>query len=261
MAWLLRRLDPGRAASPAATRCTTAGHVLRLALASVLFLSGLKLLNVAAGELGARRRADRRHDRLRYLGADAAAVEVGRTRSRFRPSCRTSLRLVNRALDVALSAAGLAVAAPVLGAAAAAIKLEDGGPGALPADARRQGRRRLRAAEAADDGRRRREARRRLRRQRGRRAHHARRPRAAAAVARRAAAALERAPRRDEPDRPAADAPLPGRAVHGAPAPAPRREARASPAGRRSTAARRCRGRSGSSSTSGTSSTARRGST
>ena len=35
---------------------------------------------------------------------------------------------MNRALDVALSAVGLAVAAPVLGAAAAAIKLEDGGP-------------------------------------------------------------------------------------------------------------------------------------
>src|SRR4051794_6858411 len=35
---------------------------------------------------------------------------------------------MNRALDIALSAAGLAVAAPVLGAAAAAIKLEDGGP-------------------------------------------------------------------------------------------------------------------------------------
>jgi lipopolysaccharide/colanic/teichoic acid biosynthesis glycosyltransferase len=35
---------------------------------------------------------------------------------------------MNRALDVALSAAGLALAAPVLGAAAAAIKLEDGGP-------------------------------------------------------------------------------------------------------------------------------------
>jgi len=35
---------------------------------------------------------------------------------------------MNRALDVALSAAGLAVAAPVLGAAAAAIKLDDGGP-------------------------------------------------------------------------------------------------------------------------------------
>jgi lipopolysaccharide/colanic/teichoic acid biosynthesis glycosyltransferase len=35
---------------------------------------------------------------------------------------------MNRALDVALSAAGLAVAAPVLGAAAAAIKLEDSGP-------------------------------------------------------------------------------------------------------------------------------------
>ena len=35
---------------------------------------------------------------------------------------------MNRALDVAISAAGLAVAAPVLGAAAAAIKLEDRGP-------------------------------------------------------------------------------------------------------------------------------------
>jgi lipopolysaccharide/colanic/teichoic acid biosynthesis glycosyltransferase len=35
---------------------------------------------------------------------------------------------VNRAFDLVLSAAGLAVAAPVLGAAAAAIKLEDGGP-------------------------------------------------------------------------------------------------------------------------------------
>jgi lipopolysaccharide/colanic/teichoic acid biosynthesis glycosyltransferase len=35
---------------------------------------------------------------------------------------------VNRALDVAGAAAGLVVAAPVLGAAALAIKLEDGGP-------------------------------------------------------------------------------------------------------------------------------------
>jgi lipopolysaccharide/colanic/teichoic acid biosynthesis glycosyltransferase len=35
---------------------------------------------------------------------------------------------VHRSLDLALSALGLAVAAPVLGAAAAAIRLEDGGP-------------------------------------------------------------------------------------------------------------------------------------
>ena len=62
-------------------------------------------------------------------------------------------------------------------------------------------------------------------------------------------------------DRAAADAPLPGRALRRAPAPPARREARASPAGRRSTAARSCPGPSGSSSTSGTSSTARRPST
>ena len=70
---------------------------------------------------------------------------------------------------------------------------------------------------------------------------------------RRAAAALERRARRDGGDRAAADAPLPGRALRRAPAAPPRRASRASPAGRRSTAARRCRGPSGSSSTSGTS--------
>ena len=120
---------------------------------------------------------------------------------------------------------------------------------------------RVRAPEAADDGRRRGAAGCRLGGEPRRSADHASGPRAATALARRAAAALERRARRDEPDRPAADARVPGRAVHAAPAPAARRASRASPAGRRSTAAPRCRGRSGSSSTSGTSRTARRGST
>ena len=56
---------------------------------------------------------------------------------------------------------------------------------------------------------------------------------------------------------PRPDAAGAGRAVHRAPARAPGDQARASPAGRRSTAAPRCRGASGSSSTSTTSSTAR----
>ena len=63
--------------------------------------------------------------------------------------------------------AGLVVDLPLLAVAALAVKLEDRGPGALPPDARRQGRRRLRAAEAADDGGRRREAGRGLRGGRG----------------------------------------------------------------------------------------------
>ena len=56
---------------------------------------------------------------------------------------------------------------------------------------------------------------------------------------------------------PAPDRAGPGRPLHGAPAPPARRPARASPAGPRSTAAPRCRGTSGSSSTSPTSSAPR----
>ena len=65
---------------------------------------------------------------------------------------------VNRALDVAIAGAGLVVASPLLAVARARGEARGRRPGALPADAGRQGRRRLRAAEAADDGRRRREA-------------------------------------------------------------------------------------------------------
>ena len=88
-------------------------------------------------------------------------------------------------------------------------------------------------------------------------AHHARRRVAAPDLARRAAEPAQRAARRDVADRPAPDAAGAGRAVHAAPARAPADQARASPAGRRSTAAPRCPGASGSSSTSTTSNTAR----
>ena len=115
--------------------------------------------------------------------------------SRPRPN---SLRAVRRELDVVAAAAGLALASPLLALAAAAVKLEDGGPvlyrqtrvgkdGAdfelLKLRTMVVGAETIGAGYAVD---------------RGRLAHHARRPRPAAAVARRAAAALERRARRHE---------------------------------------------------------------
>ena len=118
---------------------------------------------------------------------------------------------MNRALDVAIAGAGLVVSSPFLAAGALAVKLEDRGPvlyrqtrvGKDGADfellklrtmvvgAEKQG-----AGFAVDKG----------------DARITRAGRAAApALDRRAAAALERRPRRDVGDRPAADAPLPGR--------------------------------------------------
>ena len=93
-------------------------------------------------------------------------------------------------------------------------------------------------------------------------AHHARRRAPAPLLDRRAAEPRQRPARRDV-DRSARGRRVPVQvdAVHRAPARPPGGQARASPAGRRSTAARRCRGPSASSSTSGTSSTARCGST
>ena len=145
----------------------------------------------------------------------------------------------------------------VLALAAIAIRLERRGP--VIYRQRRIGLHgaTVRRAEAAHDGRRRRAHRRGPGGQRGRRAHHARGRAPAAHLARRAAEPGERAARRHVADRPAPDAAGAGRAVHRAPARAPGDASRASPAGRRSTAARRCRGRSGSSSTCTTSSTAR----
>ena len=59
---------------------------------------------------------------------------------------------MNRALDIAAAAFGLALSSPALVVSALAIKAGGRWPGALPADAGRQGRRRLRAAQAAHDG-------------------------------------------------------------------------------------------------------------
>ena len=175
-----------------------------------------------------------------------------RPRARGEPRRRRGDRRARRSL----------VVSPVLGGGGSRREARRRGAGALPADARRPGRRRLRAAEAPDDGRRRGVAGRRLRGRPGAtRGSRAPGGAPAAPVARRAAPALERRPRRHVGDRAAADAPLPGRPLHRAPAAPARRASRGSPAGRRSTAAQRCRGPSGSSSTSGTSSTARRQST
>ena len=168
---------------------------------------------------------------------------------------------MNRAADVALASVGLALDEPAARRRRARRQARGRRPGPLPPAPRGQGRRRVRAAQAADDGGRGGEDRRRLRGRPGRPADHAHRPAPPAALDRRAAPALERRPRRHEPDRAAADARVPGRALRRSASGGGSRSSRGSPAGLRSTAAHRSPGRTGSSWTSGTSSTARRRST
>ncbi len=80
----------------------------------------------------ARGRGDRRRDRalLRadHVGDGAGALELSAPRRAGDVGGGGGNARVNRAFDVATSAAGLVVASPVLAAAALAIKLEDRGP-------------------------------------------------------------------------------------------------------------------------------------
>ena len=157
----------------------------------------------------------RRSSRSGTTSAAACPRRGRRRRARGEPRCSTSRS----------PALGLAVTSPLLAARALAIKLEDGGP-VLYRQTRvgKDGedfellklRTMVVGAEKKGAG---------LRGRRGRQPHHARRAAPAPDLARRAAAALERRARRDEPDRAAADAALPGREVHRAPAPAARRAA------------------------------------
>ena len=133
---------------------------------------------------------------------------------------------VNRAADVALAGVGLVVLQPDPRRRGRRGQARGRRPDPLPAATGREGRRGLRAAEAPLDGRRRRAEGRRLRGRPRRCADHAGRALPATDVDRRAAAALERRARRHVGDRPPADAPLPGRAVHGAAAQAARRPSR-----------------------------------
>ena len=168
---------------------------------------------------------------------------------------------MNRAADVALASAGLVLVEPAARRRRARRQAPGRRAGPLPAAPCGQGRRGVRAAQAADDGRRGGEARRRLRGRPGRPADHAHRPAPPPALDRRAAAALERRPRRHERDRAAADARATRSSATTSASAGGSRSSRGSPAGRRSTAAHRCPGRTGSSWTSGTSSTAPRRST
>ena len=168
---------------------------------------------------------------------------------------------MNRALDVVVAGAGLALTSPLIGLAAIAIKLEDGGP-VLYRQARVGkegedfelfklrtmvvGAEKLGAGFAIDRG----------------------DPRITRVGRLLRRTSIDELPQLWNVVRgemsvigPRPTLALPGRALHGTPAAAARRSGRALPAGRRSMAARRSPGTSGSSSTSGTSSIARLAST
>ena len=165
--------------------------------------------------------------------------------------------MIRRAVDVVVSATMLVLASPVLVAAVVAIRLESRGSaiyrqrrtawGGRPFEVIKL--RTMVTGAEKDWGR--------PLNPRGRPADHARGGAAAAHVARRAAEPAERAARRDVADRSPPHPAGAGRVPTPPGSADASRCARGSPAGRRSTAACRCRGASGSSSISSTSSTAR----
>ena len=205
-------------------------HLVLLATSLALVTQGwfydvVLAAQVAARRRGGRRRRDRALLRARDLGDRRRALELPAAR-RARDVAAGRGHALNRALDVLDRRHRPRGHEPAARGRGARREARGRRPGALPPDARRQGRRdfellKLRTmvvgAETIGAG---------LRGQpaatRGSRAPGA----AAAALDRRAAAALERHPRRHVDDRAAADAPLPGRPLRRAPAPPPRREAR-----------------------------------
>ena len=181
---MLRRLGPVYPSRSSRTgSCATASGVLHLVAArdrTSRSCAGVVYRRGARRQLAPPRRARRR---VRGSRALLRARHAGRPSRRSRTTCAAG---VPATWDAARRARGeprrstspapalaLVVAAPVLAAAALAIKLEDGGPVLYRQTRVGQGRRRVRAAQAADDGRRRRDDGRRARGERGRPADHA----------------------------------------------------------------------------------------
>ena len=195
------------------------------------------------------------------LAAPRHARRVGRARGHALTVAPYLSSRRKRALDLALAGGALLVASPIVALATVAVRLEShGSPIYRQPRVGKDGhdfeviklRTMVSGAEHIGAG---------MAVDAGRRPDHPRRRAAAPDVDRRAAEPDQRAARRDVPGRPAADAAQ----VRSTPTPTASgcgwRCARASAAGRRSMAARRCPGPSGSSWTSGTSSTRRCGST
>ena len=218
---MLRRLPPGYLAEVVSHRLLRYGsgvlHLVLLGTSIVLAVEGWPYQTVLAGQVAllvARRRrpADRALLHPRLLGDRAGARQLPSPRSAVDLG-RAGGHAMNRAARLGHRRDGLLVTSPLLGLAALAIKLEDGGP--VLYRQQRVGkdgdefellklRTMVVGAEKLGAG---------LRRRRGRSPHHTRRAAAPADVDRRAAAAVERGSRRDVRDRAATDAALPGRAL------------------------------------------------
>ena len=132
---MLRGLPPGYLVAMVSHRVLRYGsgvlHLVLVATSVALASSGLAVRARAARPPRAPRRVRRASParavlRLRHVGDGAGALELPAPR---RARCVGSRGdAVNRAADIALAGVGLALASPLLAAAAIAIKLEDGGP-------------------------------------------------------------------------------------------------------------------------------------
>ena len=133
---MLKRLPPGYLVEVISHRVLRYGsgllHLVLLASSLALVGEGLVYQLVLGAPAGAaRRRAPRSRDRPllrpRHVGDGGLALELPPPR-RSRDLGGRGGDALNRALDVAIAGTGLALASPVLAAAALAVKLGDGGP-------------------------------------------------------------------------------------------------------------------------------------